>query len=87
MNNQNEKITDKYVYIDENSLSPNVCETIINKFNNDHSNKRKGICGRGYNTNIKCSTDYIINHYDDNWKDIHTLLLFNLRFIFCNSFV
>ena len=41
MNNQNEKINDKYVYIDENSLYPNVCETIINKFNNDHPNKKK----------------------------------------------
>ena len=79
MNNQNEKITDKYVYIDENSLFPNVCETIINIFNNDNSNKKKGVCGVGYNTNVKCSTDYIITHYDDNWKDIHTLLLSNLH--------
>ena len=80
MNNQtNEKITDKYVYIDENSLSHDVCETIITKFNNDHSNKKKGVCGVGYNTNVKCSTDYTITPNDDNWTDIYQLLLSTLH--------
>lgn len=79
MNNQNEKITDKYVYIDENSLSPDICENIINKFNNNPSNKRKGVCGGGYNTNIKCSTDFTISHCNEDWKDIYSILLSNLH--------
>ena len=36
-----EKINDKYVYIDVSSLSSEICDTIINKFNNDNPNKRK----------------------------------------------
>ena len=75
----NEKINDKYVYIDESSLSPDICDTIINKFNDNPSNKRKGVCGQGYNINVKCSTDYIITHNDNNWTDIYQLLLSNLH--------
>ena len=75
----NEKINDKYVYIDESSLSSEICDTIINKFNDNPSNKRKGVCGQGYNINVKCSTDYIITHNDNNWTDIYQLLLSNLH--------
>ena len=74
-----EKINDKYVYIDDTSLSPDICDTIINKFNDNPSNKRKGVCGQGYNANVKCSTDYSITHNDENWRDIYQLLLSNLH--------
>lgn len=74
-----EKINDKYIYIDDTSLSPDICDTIINKFNDNPSNKRKGVCGQGYNANVKCTTDYSITHNDDKWSDIYQLLISNLH--------
>ena len=49
---------DKYIYIDEHSLSEEICNKIIKIFHEENDNKRLGISQKGYDTNIKNSVDF-----------------------------
>jgi len=75
---------DKYIYVNNNSLSPEICEEIINIFENDNTYKRKGVCGNkmngGVNPDIKDTTDYSITHFDPNFVDIFDLLYKELNY-------
>ena len=57
-----------------NTLSPELCEYIINKFNTDTDHHRQGTLGLNVvNTDIKQSTDLYINQWSDEdqeWDDI-----------------
>lgn len=69
---------DKYIYINNNSLSVEICEDIIYIFENDNIHKRKGICGNksnsGVNPDMKDTIDYTITESDPKLADIFNLL-------------
>ena len=75
---------DKYIYINNDSLSVEICEDIITIFENDDTYKRKGVCGSklngGVNPDIKDTTDYSITHFDPNFVDIFDLLYKELNY-------
>ena len=64
---------DDYIYINEKSISSELCFDIINLFEKTN-NKYEGQTLSGLNKNIKNTLDFIIPHTDKNWKKIHKFL-------------
>ena len=63
-----------YIYINNNSLSKEICKDIINKFELE-KNKVEGHTLEGLNKNIKDSLDFNIRNSDsDEWNEIVSLL-------------
>jgi predicted 2-oxoglutarate/Fe(II)-dependent dioxygenase YbiX len=80
-------------YINENSLSKELCEEIINLYELEGNMRAKGETARGYNPNIKDSLDFIINNhtYNEKWNTIYKTLQVEVsrnlqRYIEKNSF-
>ena len=67
----------EYIYIAE-SLSEELCNTIIKKYDTDYSLKNHGFTAGGINQNIKDTTDMVIP-IDDIWSDISTTLSSELQ--------
>lgn len=69
----------EYIYINENSLSKDLCDEIINKFQIEktNNNTNKGVTGRGLNINVKDTNDFLIEMQNE-WKDIRKCLEFEL---------
>jgi len=67
-----------FIYIKNNSLSYELCQIIIEKFENDCENKYKGITSGGLNTNVKDTFDLQIpnqsQHNYESWKLIRNTL-------------
>ena len=63
----------KYIYINENSLSIELCKDIINLFE-DEEGRYIGQTASGVNKDIKDTTDYTINPENKKWSKIHSLL-------------
>jgi hypothetical protein len=64
---------DKYIYINSNSLSKEICSKIIYLF--EHEEKKYcGITQQGTDKNIKDTLDYIINKNCNKWQNIYELL-------------
>jgi hypothetical protein len=55
-----------YIYINEHSLSTQLCQDIIELYNKNSSNHYKGITAGGLNIDVKDTTDYIIPSDIDN---------------------
>jgi hypothetical protein len=65
--------TNKYIYINENSISRELCEDIINLFELEED-KYIGKTRNGVDKDIKDTTDYVINSEDKKWSKIHSFL-------------
>jgi len=64
----------EYIYVNNNSLSKEICKDIINKFELE-KNKIEGITSSGLNKDIKDSLDFDIrNSNSDEWSEILNLL-------------
>ena len=59
-------LTDPYIYVEKNVLTPYRCKTIINKFNKD-KRKYQGYIASGVNLNIKNSKDLNITNLGKEW--------------------
>lgn len=79
----NNIITDKYIYVKENSLSVDICKDIIEIFNSDNANKLYGVCysstGIGHNPTKKDTIDCMITMNHPQWRDIYHLLVNELN--------
>jgi hypothetical protein len=63
----------KYIYINENSLSSYICKDLITMYEK-HENKFDGRVMSGMNKNIKDTTDFEIPNNDKIWYKYHNLL-------------
>lgn len=63
-------LNDPYIWQSNNTLDLDFCKHCIEKFEND-DRKYQGIVGHGVNTDIKRSTDLLINHknYFKEWEN------------------
>jgi Rps23 Pro-64 3,4-dihydroxylase Tpa1-like proline 4-hydroxylase len=68
---------DRYIYINENSLSKELCDEIINKFE-EQENKRPGSTFGGIQPKVKDTTDYDIEINNPKWSRIRDALIFEL---------
>lgn len=60
-------ITDPYIYVEKNVLSPYWCKKIINKFEDD-SRKQQGRVAAGVHTDIKNSIDLNVSETGLGWE-------------------
>lgn len=64
---------ENYIYINDNSISNELCSDIINLFENSE-NKYEGVTQSGLDKNIKNTIDFQIPHTDKKWSKIHKFL-------------
>lgn len=64
---------DNLVYEKENVLSKEICDEIINRFENDKKNQFDGLTSSGIVKNIKDTKDLLLSSHDE-WRDIDTLI-------------
>jgi|TARA_B100001175_G_scaffold9599_1_gene7584 hypothetical protein len=69
---------EKYIYLNEYSLSKEVCEEIMILYESDIKNKYEGTTGGGTNKSIKNTQDLLIPN-DDIWSNIYNFLNRELR--------
>ena len=69
---------DNYCFINKNSISKEICNEIIQLFENS-KHKHDGATAGGVNKNVKDTTDLVIDKNDSEWKEIYTLLENELR--------
>ena len=80
---------DKYIYLNRNSLAPEICTDIIQLYENEKSpSKYEGLVLSGLNKNIKDTVDFIIPLNDEKWykyyKLLNSELSINLKKYFSN---
>jgi hypothetical protein len=68
---------DRYIYINENSLSTDLCHEIITKFE-EEENKGPGITFGGVQPKVKDTTDYNIEENNPKWSRIREALITEL---------
>ena len=71
----------EYIYVNENSLSNDLCDEMINKFQIEkiNDNTYKGVTSSCLNMNVKDTKDFQIEKLDQ-WKDIRKCLEFELLY-------
>ena len=66
---------DKYIYLNKNSLAPEVCNDIIQLYENESSSsKHPGLTQAGLNKNVKDTVDFNIPINDEKWYKYYKLL-------------
>lgn len=66
---------DKYIYLNKNSLSPEICLDIIQLYENENtSSKHEGLTQGGLNKNVKNTVDFNIPVNDEKWYKYYKLL-------------
>ena len=68
---------ESFIYLNENSLSKEICNDIINLYEKEES-RYPGVTGSGYKPNIKNALDFIIP-MNDVWGKIRNLLVEELN--------
>jgi hypothetical protein len=71
---------DNLIKIYNNALNPDICQFIIDKFENSQ-NLVEGMSGGGIKKSVKSSTDLMIHderHTDKDWEYIYNYLMENL---------
>lgn len=64
-----------FVYLNSNSISEELCKDIISLFENDKTEKTKGVTRGGLNVNVKDTTDFEIpKNNDSDWNKIYFFL-------------
>jgi len=63
-----------YIYINENSMSSELCEDIISMFENQETGKYTGITQGGIQQNVKDTVDFMIPKNDAKWMKMNSFL-------------
>jgi len=64
---------EKLIYLDNNSLPNELCDEIIEMFENENENKYEGVTAAGLNKNVKNTMDFVIPN-NDKWNKILEVL-------------
>lgn len=70
---------DKYIYVNEKSLSKELCNIILEKLNDNKTILKDGVTLAGINNNTKISLDFCIEN-NDEWHKIYTCLESELNY-------
>ena len=69
---------DQFIYTNKNSISKELCEDIIELYNENLHLTYKGRIQKGYDPEVKDFLDFLIDKYIDSnpkWKKIHDILI------------
>lgn len=72
--------SDKYIYINKNSLHEKVCQEIIEQFESEATEKKDGVVFSGMIKDVKDTTDHVIEIDDKRWDNIRILLANELKY-------
>jgi hypothetical protein len=64
---------ENYMYINNTSLSPELCKDLIKMFE-EETDKYEGVTFKGLDKNIKDTTDFVIPENNEKWNKINKLL-------------
>lgn len=65
----------EFVYVVENNLTDEICDRIIQQFDEDRENQEEGVCGVGVKeTSLKKTTDLIMNKHEHWMKEYDVIL-------------
>jgi hypothetical protein len=82
-------VEDPFIYIEENNIDRELCERIIDHFENDHR-KMKGVFGGKWGTideKVKNTLDLAFSSFtDSHWMEIDKLLFFSLKHAICRYY-
>ena len=67
-------ILENFIYSNTNSMSGQLCDEIIQMYEEESDGKYEGITASGLNKKIKKTMDFIINKSDSKWTKIHQFL-------------
>lgn len=67
-----------YIYQKKKSITNDLCDKIIEYFNNEGNNRHKGVTSSGYQTAVKDTTDYVIK-LNSKWERVHFNLMNELK--------
>jgi|LakMenE18May11ns_1017448.scaffolds.fasta_scaffold9827012_2 hypothetical protein len=70
----------KRIYINNTSLSHELCREIIDLYEKDKLKHQQGVVMSGARPEIKDTTDLTLNTDDDNWCEIRKILIRELRY-------
>ena len=80
---------DPFIYIEENNIDGELCERIIDHFENDHR-KMKGVFGGKWGTideKVKNTLDLAFSSFvDPHWMEIDKILFFSLKDAICRYY-
>jgi hypothetical protein len=65
---------DNFIYTNPFSISKEVCEDIIENYENEKENRYEGVTGGGLNKDIKDTLDFVIPKNNEKWYNVHYLL-------------
>lgn len=66
-------ITDPFIFVADNIVTPEKCNDIIDRFENDKENQAQGVTAAGVQMEVKNSIDLMPDHNPAKWKDIEEL--------------
>ena len=65
---------DNFIYVNEESLSEDLCDDIVELFEKQETGKYAGVTGGGLLKTVKDTVDLIISKNDEKWINIEALL-------------
>jgi hypothetical protein len=68
-----QKFDDNLIYTYDHAISPLLCKTIIDMFNNEEG-RYKGVTAGGYKPEHKKTTDFVIPNDNNKWERINNFL-------------
>jgi hypothetical protein len=68
-----QKFENNLIYTYDHAISPLLCKTIIEMFDNEEG-RYKGVTAGGYNPKIKNTTDFVIPYDNKKWERIYSFL-------------
>lgn len=66
-------ITDPFIFVADNIVTPEKCNEIIDRFEKDRKHQFQGVTGGGVDINVKNSIDLMPDMNVEEWKDIEDL--------------
>jgi len=70
----NNYLIDKFVYLNKNSISHELCDDLIKLYEEETDGKYEGVTRSGLNKDIKDTTDYVIIKTNEKWSKMYDFL-------------
>jgi hypothetical protein len=70
----NDNLIDSFIYLNKNSISHELCDELIKKYEEETDGKYEGVTIQGLNKDIKDTTDFVIEKKKEKWSKIYDFL-------------
>ena len=70
----NNYLIDSFIYLNNNSISHELCDDLIKLFDEETHGKYEGVTHGGLNKDVKDTTDFVIPKINEKWSKIYDFL-------------